>query len=252
MNIIRTIIVFIYLIPVFFISLIQLAIGYFYTKIDPLKSELWQLKIVKFYLKSIYLLGGIRPEYRGLENLPEAGTGVLYVSNHRSIFDIILTYCVQPGPVGYISKKEFEHVPLLAWWMKRISCLFLDRDNIKDGLKMVLTAIDKVKNGTSMTIYPEGGRFCGESELDMLPFHEGSFKIATKSKAKVIPVAVHDTSRLFEEHRPIIYKGKPVIWFGEPVDLETLPEEDKKHPGRYMHGVILDMLKQLNSSEQGL
>ncbi len=250
MNIIRTAIVFLYLVPVFFISLVQLFIGWVYTRIDPKKSELWQLGIVQHYLRTIYRLAGIKPKFVGLENIPKNGEAVLYVSNHRSIFDVILTYTVQPGPVGYISKIGFANVPLLSWWMKRVSCLFLDNHDVKDGLKMVLKAIDMVKGGTSMTIYPEGTRFTGSDEMTPAEFHEGSFKIATKANARVIPIASYHTSPLFEEHKPIIHAGHPVIRFGEPVDISTLSDEDKKHPGKYFRGVILDMLQEIKNEEE--
>ena len=82
-----------------------------------------------------------------------------------------------------------EPIPLLSSWMKYLHCLFLDRKDIKAGMKTILTAIDEAKNGVSICIFPEGTRNKNESELDMLPFHEGSFKIATKSGCPIIPVS---------------------------------------------------------------
>ena len=83
--------------------------------------------------------------------------------------------------MGFFAKKEMEKVPLLSTWMKRLHCLFLDRNDLKQGLKTILTAIEKVKSGISICIFPEGTRNKNEDELDMLPFHEGSFKIAAKA-----------------------------------------------------------------------
>ncbi len=101
----------------------------------------------------------------------------------RSFFDVPLTYPRCPIRTGYIAKKEMEKVPLLSTWMKRyLHCLFLDRKDMKQGLKTILTAVEKVKSGISICIFPEGTRNKNEDELDMLPFHEGSFKIATKAK----------------------------------------------------------------------
>ena len=68
--------------------------------------------------------------------------------------------------------------------MRYLHCLFLDRKDIKQGLKTILTAVDKVKSGISICIFPEGTRNRNKDELDMLPFHEGSFKIATKPNAR--------------------------------------------------------------------
>ena len=89
-------------------------------------------------------------------------------------FDILLTYSRCPRLTGYVAKKEMEKIPLLSTWMRFVYCLFLDRENPKEGLKTILQAIDYVKQGISICIFPEGTRNKGE-ELSMLPFKEGAF-----------------------------------------------------------------------------
>ena len=103
-----------------------------------------------------------------------------YIGNHRSYFDIVLSYSRCPIRTGYIAKKEMERYPLLSNWMRYLHCLFLDRKDIKQGLKTILTAIEKIKSGISICIFPEGTRNKNKDELELLPFHEGSFKIASK------------------------------------------------------------------------
>lgn len=109
-------------------------------------------------------------------------TPVLYIGNHRSYFDILLTYSRCPIRTGYIAKKEMEKIPLLSTWMRYLHCLFLDRKDIKQGLKTILTAVDKVKSGISICIFPEGTRNRNKDELDMLP----SMKEASKSLPRPI------------------------------------------------------------------
>ena len=81
---------------------------------------------------------------------------VLYVGNHRSYFDILLTYSRCRDLTGFVAKKEMLNYPFLRTWMKRVYCLFLDRDNIREGLKTILTAIDQVKNGISVLFSQKG------------------------------------------------------------------------------------------------
>ena len=109
-------------------------------------ADLAQLRIVQWAFRCIYTISGAKIEIIGKENIP-TGEAVLYIGNHRSIFDIVITYALCPGLTGYISKKSVKKVPILGIWMKRLHCLFLDRDDIKEGLKVILTAIDKVKSG---------------------------------------------------------------------------------------------------------
>ena len=79
-------------------------------------------------------MAGVTVEVRGYENIPQ-DRPVLYVGNHRSYFDILVGYTTVPGLMGFVAKKEMEKIPLLSKWMLNVNCLFLDRNNIKEGLK---------------------------------------------------------------------------------------------------------------------
>ena len=86
----------------------------------------------------------------GEENVPK-DQAVLYVANHRSYFDILLTYSRCPIRTGYVAKKEMERYPLLSNWMRNLYCLFLDREDIKTGTEN----------------HPSGGRLCKIRNLRM-------------------------------------------------------------------------------------
>ena len=165
-----------------------------------------------------------------------------YIGNHRSFFDVPITYPRCPIRTGYIAKKEMEKVPLLSTWMKRLHCLFLDRKDIKQGLKTILAAIEKVKSGISICIFPEGTRSKNEDELDMLPFHEGSFKIATKTNCPIIPMAISGSADIWESHFPRIKKTHVILEYGKPIYVDQLEKEDKKHLGAYTQNIIHEML----------
>ena len=167
---------------------------------------------------------------------------VLYIGNHRSFFDVPITYPRCPIRTGYIAKKEMEKIPLLSTWMKRLHCLFLDRNDLKQGLKTILTAIEKVKSGISICIFPEGTRNKNEDELDMLPFHEGSFKIAAKTNCPIIPMAISGSADIWENHFPRVKKTHVILEYGKPIYIDQLEKEDKKHLGAYTQNIIHEML----------
>ena len=177
----------------------------------------------------------------GEENVP-TDVPVLYIGNHRSFFDVPITYPRCPIRTGYIAKKEMEKVPLLSTWMKRLHCLFLDRNDLKQGLKTILTAIEKVKSGISICIFPEGTRNKNEDELDMLPFHEGSFKIAAKTNCPIIPMAISGSADIWENHFPRVQKTHVILEYGKPIYIDQLEKEDKKHLGAYTQNIIHEML----------
>lgn len=193
------------------------------------------LKIVSWAFNVIKFMTGSRVEYIGLENVPK-DTPVLYVGNHRSFFDVVFTYPKVAGLTGYVSKVEIKKVPILNLWMKNLYCLFLDRDNVKEGLKTILSAIEMMKNGKSVCIFPEGTR--NKTEGTFLPFHEGSFKIASKAGCPIIPMTINNTAAVFEDHLPMIRKSHVIIEYGAPIYVNDLPKEYQKQVGVYVQNII--------------
>jgi len=142
-----------------------------------------------------------------------------------------------------VAKDSMLKVPLLSLWMKRLYCLFLNRSDVKEGLKTILTGIDQIKHGISMCIFPEGTRSKNKSETEMLPFKEGSLKMAEKSGCPVIPMALTGTADILENHFPRIKPTHVILEYGEPIYIKELSKEDKKHIGNYTREKILTMLE---------
>ena len=193
------------------------------------------LAIVLWAFRTILWLAGTKVIVKGEENVPK-DTAVLYVGNHRSLFDIPITYVRVPRPTGYVAKLELKKVPLLQFWMSNLHCLFLDRKNIKEGLKTILTGIEKAKSGISICIFPEGTR--NKQGNGVLPFHEGSFKIAEKSGVPVVPMTLVNTEAIFENHFPKVKPATVIVEYGEPIYMNRLDKEQKKFIGAYVHDLI--------------
>lgn len=203
------------------------------------------LAIVKWAFNVLLFMTGVKVTVLGEENVPK-DEAVLYVANHRSYFDILLTYVRVPRPTGYISKKEMERYPLLRNWMRNLHCLFLDRQDIKQGLKTILTGIDKLKSGISMCIFPEGTR--NKENDTFLPFHGGSFKLAEKSGCPIIPIALNNTAAIFEDQAPKVKKTHVVIEYGAPIYPNELSKEDKKN----LAGYVSDQIKAMYFKNKAL
>ena len=193
-------------------------------KTDHVRQLEFSQRHISGALKKILFLSGTKVTKKGLENIPKE-RACLFITNHRGYYDILLGYTTIPVRVSYVAKKEMEHMPLIAHWMRLLDCQFLDRKDVKEGMKTILASIDLIKNGQSVVISPEGTR---NSADQLLPFHEGSFKIATKTGCPVIPVAINNTNAVFEDHLPWVRSAKTCIEFGRPIYLETLTREQKK------------------------
>lgn len=237
---IRTILFLLFAIAFLILGLPVLGAEWLLRKVWKRGADLSTLRIVQWGLRTLEHISGPEVIVRGMEHIP-TDQAVLYIGNHRSYFDIVLSYSRCPGLTGYISKDLLEKAPILRAWMRRVYCLFLNREDPRQGLKTILTAIEYVKSGVSIFIFPEGTRAKTD---EMLPFKEGSFKVATKTGCPIIPVAFTNTSAIFEDHVPFIRKARVVITYGEPILPSELAPEQKKHIGAYVQGIIADMLKE--------
>ena len=204
-------------------------------KFNPHARDISSLRIVQWAFRVILRLAGVTATVIGEENVPDEP--VLFIGNHRSYFDILLTYSRCKRLTGYIAKKEMERYLTLTTWMKRLHCLFLDRKNPKEGLKTILQAVDHIKNGISICIFPEGTRNAGE-ELTMLPFKDGAFKIATKSGCAIVPISLNNTAAIFENHIPKVKKTHVVVEYGAPIYPDQLDKEAKRHIGDRVETII--------------
>lgn len=219
-------------IPMFFIEWI---IGRFNKRAKDYSS----LRIVQWGFKVILWITGVEVTVIGEEKVPDEP--VLYIGNHRSFFDILLTYSRCKRLTGYVAKKEMEKVPSLSTWMKNLYCLFLDRENPKEGLKTILKAIEYVKQGISICIFPEGTRNKGE-ELSMLPFKEGAFKISTKTGCPIVPISMNNTAAIFENQMPRIKKVHVILEYGDPIYPNQLDPEKKKRIGAYVQNIVQETI----------
>lgn len=231
----RFIVIVIYLILFLILTIPVLLAEWIIGKFNPGLKDRSSKAIVGWGFRCIVRLAGIDLIVRGKENIPE-DTAVLYVGNHRSYFDIVLTLSLFPRVTGYVAKLEMRKWPLLNLWMKNIHCLFLDRDNIKEGLKTILKGAEEVKNGVSLCIFPEGTR--NKVNDTFLPFHDGSFKIAERGGVPVVPMVIVNSAGVFEDHLPKVKKARVVIEFQEPVYIDQLEKDVRKSLGSYVSGII--------------
>jgi 1-acyl-sn-glycerol-3-phosphate acyltransferase len=159
----------------------------------------------------------------GRENIPRSG-GICFACNHGSIFDIALLLAYAGRPFGFIAKKELLLIPFLNMWILILGGLFIDRKNARKAIRTINTGVRRIKSGGAMLIFPEGHRSRGQG---LLPFHPGSFKLATQAGAVIVPVALARTWDVFEKNRRVTAVPVKVV-FGKPVNTTDIPAADRK------------------------
>lgn len=232
---IRLILVAVFLVLFLVLSIPLLIAEWIIGKHNMALKDRSSLAIVKWAFRRVLFLSGTTVIVRGEENVPK-DVPVLYIGNHRSYFDIVITYARVPRPTGYIAKKQMLRWPLLRNWMRNLHCLFLDRDDVRQGLKIILTAIEDVKSGVSICIFPEGTR--NRVNHTFMDFREGSFKIAAKAGCPIIPMTIYNSADVFEDHLPRIKKTKVILEYGKPIYVKELSKEDQRRVGAYTQDII--------------
>ena len=204
-----------------------LIVEYFIGKKNPRLRDISSLRMVQWAFRVINKICGVKLTVIGHENVP-GDQAVLYVANHNSYFDIIITYSLCPGKV-----------PLLNIWMRRLYCLFMNRDDMKQSLKVILQGVEYIKQGISICIFPEGTR--GDSQK-MAPFKNGSMKIAEKTGCPVIPIAISNSRQIINDHMPFVKPAHVIVEYSKPIYPKELSKEDRKILGTITQNVIQEMM----------
>ena len=200
------------------------------------------LKIIQTFLRFELWVSATKVEIEGIDNIPD-DEPCLFVGNHQSYYDVLVTYICLKRPTGYIAKKSISMIPVMGQWMILMNCLFLDRKNIKQGLQVIMQAIEYVKQGCSIFIFPEGTRNKNKDKTELGEFKEGSLKIAQRTGCPVVPVVIRGTADVYENHRPFVKPATVSVRFLKPIRIADLEGDDRKKPAAYTRSLIMADLK---------
>ena len=233
---IRLIIALIYVVVFLILTTPLMLISYLMRKGNKAAADRLANSVVMWGFRCVSFICGVKLTVEGKEKVPEGA--VMYVANHRSIFDIVIGYPLCKCPTGVIAKRSMNMVPLFRIWMRILYCQFLDRKNPRSGLDVILKAIELEKEGTSILIFPEGTRNRDYSSNKLLEMHAGSFKIALKSGVPIQPFVLVGTENILIRHIPFVRSTKVRVRFLDPIDTKALDKETVKNIGRYVGDII--------------
>jgi len=192
-------------------------------------------KIVVTVIGQLNRYARVRIHLTGAERLPEGR--FLIVSNHRSMYDpISAVWALRERDIGFITKPENLRIPMVGPMIFRAGYLPIDRENPREAMKTINAAAALLKNdAVSVGVYPEGTR---SREADMLPFHNGVFKIAQKAAVPIVVLASRGTENI----------RKNIPWKHTDVYLDILavipPEEHSAESTAEVSARVRTMLEQ--------
>lgn len=196
-------------------------------------------KANKFYCDATFKSSKTELEVIGREKV-DLNETYLLVSNHLSIVDIVSIVKAFPKNVVFVSKKELSNVIFFSDWLKTVGCIFMDRQNVRNSIEELNKGIEVLKNGTSMCIFPEGTR---STSGEIGEFKKGSFKLALKSKVKILPVVLVGTRSVYEDNNNKIRKGNVKVIFLDSIDINQLSPDELKDINITVRNKIEDTYK---------
>lgn len=169
---------------------------------------------IQYILQRAIQGGNVEMTVTGQENIPAQG-GFMFYANHQGMFDVLAIAATCDRPIGAVLKKELYDIPFLHQIVLCTKSFAMDREDVRQSLTVIQNVTEEVKKGRGYLIFPEGTR----SKLgnEMLPFHGGSFRCATKSKCPIVPIALIDCFKVLDQKgsKPVsvqIHYLKPIAY----------------------------------------
>ena len=142
---------------------------------------------------AIYLMnktGKINTVETGAENLPKQGGYMMY-PNHQGKYDVLGIMYTHKSPCSFVMDKRKSHTILVREFCDLVQAKRLEKDNPRQGITIINQVAKEVAAGKKYILFPEGGyRFNNKNKV--CDFKAGSFKIALKSHAPIVPIALID------------------------------------------------------------
>lgn len=187
---------------------------------------------VKKVTKAANRAGRVKIESYGLDNIP-AQNGFIFFPNHQGLFDVLAFLESCPVPFSFVIKKEASNVILLKQVVAALRSIVIDREDIRQSLEVINRMAEEVGKGRNFLIFAEGTRSRQGNRL--LPFKGGTFKSAVKAKCPIVPCALIDAYKPFDEKSiaPVTVKVLylPPIPYSEYAGMRT-PEIAEMVKGR--------------------
>jgi len=153
----------------------------------------------------------------GKENLPTTGP-IIFMSNHQSLFDILILLTVIPIKFSFIAKKQLLNIPFLGWDIRLQGHFSIDRENPIVAARKLETIKSKVSKGRSLLLFPEGTR---SADGSIKPFKRGGFLIAQETGTPIIPIYINGAAKIIRKKTLMVTPGEVQVHIGTLISVSV-------------------------------
>jgi 1-acyl-sn-glycerol-3-phosphate acyltransferase len=174
----------------------------------------WIDPVIRLWARLVLWGAGIDLHVDGVETIDRTKRYIL-IANHHSYFDIPCIFAAIPQPIRFMAKKSLFSIPIFGWALARAGFIPIDRKNRRTAVKSFDLAVDRIRKGNTIVIFPEEGR---SAELAMRPFQRGAFLLAIRSELPILPLAIDGTYEVLRVGATRITPGVVTIRAGTPIE----------------------------------
>lgn len=191
-------------------------------------TEEQHYKMLRFIVLRANKGGNVTIQTYGRENIPNEN-GFIFFPNHQGLYDVLAIVEACSTPFSVVAKKEIKDIQFLKQVIACMKGYLMDREDIRQSMKIISDVTEEVKKGRNYVIFPEGTRSKEGNQVQ--GFKAGSFKAATKAKCPIIPVALINAFKPFDTNTisPVTVQVHflPPLYYEEYKDLKTKEIADK-------------------------
>ncbi|NIQ97256.1 MAG: 1-acyl-sn-glycerol-3-phosphate acyltransferase [Desulfuromonadales bacterium] len=177
----------------------------------------------RFWAKICLLIAGVRMEIEGQENIPTEGAHI-YMPNHQSAFDILVLFAGLPDQFRWLAKQELFKIPLFGLCMRQCGYIPINRADRKKAVASMNKAAQRIHDGTSVIIFPEGTR---SADGQLLPFKKGGFILAMQAQVPIIPVAIDGSCKVHRKRTWRVTPGTIRVTIFPPIPTADLSASER-------------------------
>jgi len=174
--------------------------------------------------KTALLANRVKVKIEGIEHLNGRGP-YIFMSNHQSYYDVFALLGHLPYQFKWLVKKELFSIPFFGWTMAAVGYISIDRGGSRDTVEAMNEAAQKIRNGMSVTIFPEGSR---SPDGSIQPFKKGGFTLAIKSKVPIVPIAIDGSRNIMPKDKFTVASGEIRMLMDRPIETENYSLKDRE------------------------
>ncbi|MEE9912002.1 MAG: 1-acyl-sn-glycerol-3-phosphate acyltransferase [Deltaproteobacteria bacterium] len=192
-------------------------------------------KVANIWGKILLMICSTKVQVIGAENILR-GKPQVFMANHQSDFDILITLAHVPGQFRWIAKKELFAIPIFGRAMKGAGYIEIDRQNHEKAMQSLDLAALRIRQGKSVMTFPEGTR---SRDGEIKAFKQGTFYLAIQSGVPVVPITIIGSGDIMPKRSLKIKPGKIKLIIDKPIAVKDYTLENRQELIKRVRQVII-------------